>query len=274
MFLLKREEVKSLNKEHLHLGYIIKTKFFLALLAGFLSLGSVIFLFGFTSTAFALPISGMGDFYVKFDKLEGEGFTLNPHLGETSEEDEAPLVRNKIDEATIEGLHIFKELRLPGDHWIRINITTSQPTTVKGLIQDAKFIDANLSFHDMSIKQTNTSNMSALEAFQQNWTHDANSITITDAEISTAYLFQSAVSLGGAQISVESLDGPYTGGLIGDGRIDRGQGSSIGLDRSGSGGGILPKTATDYVAWIVIGSFLLMLSAVFIFRKKIFDASK
>ncbi len=250
----------------MHLGYTIKSKFLITLLAGLFSLGSVIMFFGVTSTVFALPVGGMGDFIVKFEKLEGKGFSLHPHVGETSEADEAPLVRNKIDEATIEGLHIYKDLRLPGDHWIRIHITASQPTTVKGLVQDAKFVDANLIFHDMTVKQTNTSNMPALEAFQRNWTHDASSIKITDAEISTAYLFQSAVNLQGAQISIESLDGPYDGKAIaGKGRTDRRTGTGVG--RAGDGGS-LPKTATDYTAWVFIGSLLIVISAIVIFMRK------
>lgn len=268
MFLLKREEVKSLRKEdiHVHLGYTIKSKVFLALLAGFLSLGGVVALFGMTSTALALPVGGMGDFYVKFEKLEGEGFSLHPHIGETSDDDAAPLVRNQMEKATIEGLHIYKDLKLPGDHWIRINVTTSEPTTIKGLVQDAKVVDANLSFGEMTVAQKNTSKMSALEAFKQNWTHQADTVTITDAEISTAYLFQSAVNLQAAQISIEMLDGPYDGPSIGRDRPGGGKGS--GLDHS-AGGGKLPKTGTHYLALISVGALLILFGALFVFRKKL-----
>ena len=254
-------------KEDIHLGYTIKTKFFVALLAGFLSLGGIIALFGMTSTAFALPVGGMGDFYVKFEKLEGEDFSLHPHIGETSDDDAAPLVRNKMEKATIEGLHIYKDLKLPGENWIRINVTTSQPATIKGLVQDAKVIDANLSFGDMEIKQKNTSNLSALEAFKQNWTHQANKVTITDAEISTAYLFQSAVNLQAAQISIELLDGPYDGPSVGHDRPGGGKGT--GTDHSTGGGGILPKTGNNYIALISMGALFVLFGALFIFRKKL-----
>jgi len=268
VFLLKTEEVKRLTK--LQLGYTNKKIVFAAILAGFLSLVGIIASFGVTSTVFALPVGGMGDFYVKFEKLEGKGFSLHPHIGETNESKEAPLIRNIIDEATIEGLHIFKEVKLPGDHWIRINITTPEPTVVKGLIQDAKAVDANLSFKNMEIKQKNTSKLSAKEAFKQNWTHQANTITITDGEISTAYLFQSTVSLKGAQISVESIDGPYKGKPIGDSRRPPSKKLPSADDGSSGGGGILPKTATDYWMFISIGAIILAISALFVFRKKLF----
>lgn len=263
--------MKRLIKQDLQLGYTNKKIVFAAILAGFLSLIGIIATFGITSTVFALPVGGMGDFYVKFEKLEGKGFSLHPHIGETSESKEAPLIRNKIDEATIEGLHIFKEVKLPGDHWVRINITTAEPTVVKGLIQDAKVVDANLSFENMAIKQKNTSKLSAKEAFKQNWTHQANTITITDGEISTAYLFQSTVSLKGAQISVESIDGPYQGQPIGDTGRPPGKHSPSVSDGSsaGGGGGILPKTATDYWLHISIGAVIFTLSMFFVFRKKI-----
>lgn len=266
MFLLKREEVKRLiNQEH-QIGFTNKKIVIAAILTGFLSLIGIIATFGITSTVFALPVGGMGDFYVKFEKLEGKGFSLHPHIGETSDSKEAPLIRNKIDEATIEGLHIFKEVKLPGDHWVRINITTPEPTIVKGLIQDAKLVDANLSFENMEIKQKNTSKLSAKEAFKQNWTHQANTITITDGEISTAYLFQSTVSLKGAQISVESIDGPYQGQPIPRQPIKK----SPSLD-DGSAGGILPKTATNYWMFISIGIAILFVSilTLFLFRRKL-----
>ena len=120
-------------------GHTVKKKLFISVTTGFLLFGLLIGTFGFTGTLFAVPLGGMGDFYVSFDRLEGEGFTLNPHIGETGVEDEAPLVRNQIESATIENLRIYKDLKMPTGGWVRINITASEPTEIHGLIQDAEF---------------------------------------------------------------------------------------------------------------------------------------
>jgi len=185
-------------------GRTIKRKLILPLLAGFLAFGVLIAAFGFNGTAFAVPLGGLGDFYVEFDELEGDGFKLLPQMGETGESDSEPLVRNEIDEVTIQGLHIYKDLPLPGtDKWVRFHVESGGETEISGLIQDAKLIDADLNFGDgLSIEQQNT------EDFNENWQQHADSIEITDASIVTDYLFQEFVNLEDAKISTEIIDEP------------------------------------------------------------------
>ncbi|WP_102027087.1 DUF6230 family protein [Salirhabdus sp. Marseille-P4669] len=183
-------------------GKTWKKKFLVAFMSGFLALGSLIAVFGFTGTVFALPLGGIGDFYVEFDELEGTNFQLLPQIGETGNSDAEPMVRNKMDTAKIKNLHIYKDIKLPTGNWIRIHIKASGDTTITGLIQDARFIDANLSFDELAIKEKNT------EAYNENWTQSASTIRITDAKIVTDYLFQTTVSLSGAKISIESIEEP------------------------------------------------------------------
>lgn len=62
-------EVISLGKEkHTSIGTTVKKKFLIAFLTGSLALGGLLAAFGFTGTAFALPLGGIGDFYVEFDE--------------------------------------------------------------------------------------------------------------------------------------------------------------------------------------------------------------
>src|SRR5690625_3149078 len=82
----------------------------IALLGGFFLFGTFIALVGFSGTVLAMPLGGMGDFHFSNDKLEGYGFTLNPEIGETGNESDEPLVRNEIDKAVIDNLHIYKDL--------------------------------------------------------------------------------------------------------------------------------------------------------------------
>jgi len=190
------------NERNVTVGNTLKKKFLIAVLSGFLALGGLVAAFGFSGTAFAMPLGGIGDFYVEFDELKGTNFKLLPHIGETGNSDAEPMVRNKMDTAEIKNLHIYKDLPLPGEGWVRVHIRADGKTTIEGLIQDARFIDANLSFEDLAIKEKNT------DEFSKNWTQNASTITITDASLVTDYLFQSMVSLDSAKISVEKIDGP------------------------------------------------------------------
>lgn len=292
------------ENETISFGRTVKKRVFAALFAGFLLLAGMVATLGMSGSAFAMPLGGIGDFNVSFDELEGEGFILNPNIGETGDADAAPLVRNQIDEAVIDGLHIYKDLPMPGGDWIRINITASEPTTIEGLIQDARFIDANLDFTDLGIEQTNTSDMSPEEAFRENWTQNADTVTITDGEIITSYLFQNMVSLQGAQIYIDFIEEPDGGDAGSSSETEEtgsasttsgnGGGSSVAAgdtdgdgeeahaaattEAGGSGdgdssGGALPSTGGNTVAMILMGLFAAAIGTVFIFRKRIFDTN-
>src|SRR5699024_3976602 len=168
----------------------LKKKLAITLLSGFLLFGLLLGIIGFSGTTFAVPMGGMGDFYVTFDELKGEGFELNAQIGETGNQDEAPLVRNKMEKATIDGLHIYKDLKMPIGSWIRMNSTASETSVMQGLIQDARFIDADLQYDDMDIYETNTSEMSGEAALRETWTKSGDTVTISDAKIGTEYFFQ------------------------------------------------------------------------------------
>jgi len=156
--------------QKLTVGRVWKKKFFIALFTGFFSLFLLIAAFGFTGSALALPLGGIGDFIVEFDELQGSDFELLPHMGETGNADQSPMVRNKMGEAKIKGLHIYKDLKMPTGQWVRFHVRA--------------------------------------ENFAENWTQSAKKITITDAKLITDYLFQSMVSLKGAKISTELIDQP------------------------------------------------------------------
>jgi Family of unknown function (DUF6230) len=183
-------------------GKTKKRKFFIALMTGFLAFGGLLAAFGFTGTAFALPLGGIGDFYVEFDELNGTNFQLLPHVGETGNSDAEPMVRNKMDKVVITNLHIYKDLEVPGVGWVRFHIRSTGPTNITGLIHDARLIEADLSFNELAIQEKNTAE------FSQNWTQNAATINIKGAKIVTDYLFQTVVSLDGAKISAERIDGP------------------------------------------------------------------
>lgn len=193
--------------EKTNFGLIVKWKFFTALFIGFLLLGILVATFGVTSTAFGLPLGGMGDFYVAFDRLEGTGFFLDSNLGERgkSKPDQIPLVRNEIEGATVYGLHIYKDIHIPFIGWIRLNMKSSEPTKIKGLIQEARFIKADVNFVNLGITRTDISKWTVGESI---WPHNADVVSITDGKIVTDYLFQDLVTLTGMTFTVEQIDSP------------------------------------------------------------------
>src|SRR5690625_7078472 len=82
-----------------------------------------------TGTALAMPLGGIGDFYVEFDELEGTGFQLIPEIGETGNSDAEPMIRNIIDEVEITNLHIYKDLKMPAGGWVRIHVKADRKST-------------------------------------------------------------------------------------------------------------------------------------------------
>lgn len=162
--------------------------------------------FGITSTAFVMPIGGMGEFYVTFDRLEGRGFNLDSNLEDNGQqEDVVPLVRSELEGATVYGLHIYKELNLPFIGWIRMNIESTEPTLVQGFVQEARFIEADVTFNNFGITQHDFNEMIVEHTL---WNQSADAISITDAKIMTDYLFQEIISLDGMTFSVERIDSP------------------------------------------------------------------
>lgn len=186
-------------------GSIVKWKLFTALFLGFLFLGFLAVTFGITSTAFGLPIGGMGDFYVAFDRLEGKGFFLDSNIEVSGDPDQIPLVRNEIEGATVYGLHIYKDIHLPMFGLIRLNIRSSEPATIKGLVQEARFIEADLRLVNLGIANHEVTQLAAGEI---PWTHNADLVSITDAKIVTDYLFQDIISLKGITVTFEQIESP------------------------------------------------------------------
>ncbi|QHS22696.1 hypothetical protein GWK91_06930 [Virgibacillus sp. MSP4-1] len=182
------------------IGFIIKKKFLISLLIGFMLLGTFIGSFGFTSTMFVLPIGGIGDFHVTFDKLEGKGFSMSPRFGRSDDSTDDTSIRSSFQSVTIYGLHLYKDFKLPTGEWIRVNIHANQPTEIEGLIQDARFIEANLQLDGMAMNQSSEDT-----DVLTNWIQNEQTVTITNGEMVTDYLFQNMITLNGAEFSIEML---------------------------------------------------------------------
>ncbi|RLQ91098.1 DUF6230 family protein [Falsibacillus albus] len=188
----KRQSVQVKGKTN-------KKVFWTSFISGIMLLAVLLVSIGLSGVAYAVPLAGVGDFYVEFDKLEGTGYTFYPKMGETSSEASAPEGTNLIDKLTITNLKLYKDFKV-GDQWIRVKITASKPVQITGLQQDASLIQANAQFSDLVLK----------ENYSNDWTKQfkqtSSKITLGSAKLKTHYLFQKTINMNGMKLTVEKID--------------------------------------------------------------------
>ncbi|RFU60506.1 DUF6230 family protein [Bacillus sp. V59.32b] len=176
-----------------------KKAFWTSMASGFLLLGLLLVSFGISGVAYAVPIAGVGDFYVKFDKLEGTGYTFFPKLGETSSSDSTPQGTNLIKDVTITNLQLYKDFKVNGET-IRVKITASKPVKITGLQHDAGLIEANATFQNLTLKENNSDDWT--KQFEQT----SSKIILEDANLKTHYLFQETINMGGMKLTVDKIN--------------------------------------------------------------------
>lgn len=185
-------------------GQTIKKKLIMALFGGFLLLGSLLTVYGINGVAYAAPISGFGEFTVKFNKLVGTNFKLYGGMANGAKVKNLPVAVNEMDHATITGLEISKDIPALG---IRVVITSDQPVQIDGLIQKATLINGSATFNNLTMSENYVGDIAdPMQAVAQEFTQGANSITIENGDLKTLYLFQRTVSLPGMKVYFEKLN--------------------------------------------------------------------
>lgn len=180
-------------------GTTSKKVFWSALSAGILTLALLLVSFGVSGVAYAVPIAGVGDFYVEFDKLVGNGYTFYPKMGETSTSDSAPQGTNIIENLTIDNLQLYKDFKV-GNEWIRVKIAASKPVQISGLEHDASLIQADAKFENLVLQEKHSDDW--MKQFQQKSTQ----ITLEHAKLKTHYLFQKTINMNGMKLTVEKIN--------------------------------------------------------------------
>lgn len=175
-----------------------KKVFFTSLASGLLALGLLLVTFGLSGVAYAVPIAGVGDFYVEFDKLEGEGYQFYPKIGETSGEAATPQGTNLIETVTITNLKLYKDFKV-GDEWIRVLITASKPVKITGLHQDAGSVEANATFANQKLEENYS------DDWQKQFSLSSSTIVLENAKLKTHYLFQETINMNGMKLTVEKI---------------------------------------------------------------------
>lgn len=192
-------KVKAVSDEWEKVRRQRKKKFWGALVSGVLFLGLIIGFFGMSGKAYALPLTGMGNFTVSFDKLVGTGYTFYPKLGETGHSSASPLGRNKIDHLTVYGLKITKDLKLPTGQEIELQISSSKPVKIQGLVQDSSLLHGDASFSHLTLQEHNT------QDWTKQFTKSSSQITLRNASLVTDYLYQNEITLNGMTLSIHQV---------------------------------------------------------------------
>lgn len=188
-------------------GKTVKKKLLFALLGGFVFLGSLLGVFGITGVAAAVPI--VGDFTVAFDRMDGVGFKLYGSVADSALQQNVPVAVNEIDQATITGLKIIKEVPALG---VRVVISSSKPVEITGLLQKATDIEGDATFKQLAMAEKYIGDRNLADpatfaqALSEEFTQTAPNVTILNGSIRTLYLFQKTVSLNGMHVYFEKLN--------------------------------------------------------------------
>lgn len=180
-------------------GTTSKKVFWSALGSGILALAVLLVSFGISGVAYAVPIAGIGDFYVEFDKLVGNGYTFYPKMGETSSSDSAPQGVNLMDNLTIDNLQLYKDFKV-GGQWIRVKITASKPVQITGLEHDASLIQADAKFQNLLLQEKHS------DDWQKQFKQTSTQIILEHAKLKTHYLFQKTINMSGMRLTVEKIN--------------------------------------------------------------------
>ena len=187
-------------------GQTVKKRLVMALLGGFIFLGSLLGLFGITGVAAAVPLSGVGEFTVAFNKMEGTGFQLLGGMADSVSKRNNPVAVNKIEHATIWGLEISKDISIPGFPTFRVVIASKnndKPVQIDGLLQKATVVSGDAEFSKMEMKETYVADKDPITQAAEGFTQSANTITINNGELKTLYLWQDKVTLSNMRVYFE-----------------------------------------------------------------------
>ncbi|WP_435332997.1 DUF6230 family protein [Haloarchaeobius sp. TZWWS8] len=148
--------------------------------------------------AVAVPTAGVGGFTVEFNELQGEGFQQYATVENTSECDAYPSAVAQIDSGTIKGLKLYKDVKIPegmpgGGDTVRMAITSDETVRFSGLTQKFTHLRADLAFDD---GQKITTDGGKDNDFGIN----ADSITISNAEINVQSQFVNSITLEGSTV--------------------------------------------------------------------------
>ncbi|ABG05374.1 hypothetical protein Rxyl_2447 [Rubrobacter xylanophilus DSM 9941] len=171
------------------------------------ALGAILVALYMGGVALAVPLGGIGGFRIQADRVELQGFSLTPRVGDNSEREVSPAVRNQARTATIYGLVVSKRIPIPeavpgaGGRTFVVELSgNEQPVEIQGLIQDATYLQAG-SFSASGL-ELDEAPPSKRESWEQSFYQLAPEVVLTDLDSMNNYQFANSISIPGLRINV------------------------------------------------------------------------
>ncbi len=190
-----------------------RTRFLTVFLVGNLLFFGVVASIVAAGVAVAVPTAGIGGFTVTFDELQGEGFTQYPTVENSSECAAYPSAVAQIESGTIEGLHLYKDIKIPdavpgGGQVLRLSIQSDKTVQFSGLTQKFTYLRGDLAFTEgQRISQSTSGDV------KNRLSLSSPAITIKDGQIKAQSQFVKSITLTGSSVEMtmnpdESADFP------------------------------------------------------------------
>lgn len=184
-----------IDRKRFLVGFLVSNLVLVGVVAGMASAG----------VATAVPLGGVGTFAITFDELQGDGFEQHSTIERSDGCERYPVSVARIDEGTIEGLHLFKDVEMPATgETVRISIEADS-ADFQRLDQQFTHLEGDIAFDGEQVTEYDTS------GGEETMRITASDITIENGEITTDSQFISQLSL--ADLDVEVIQNPDDGGL-------------------------------------------------------------
>ncbi|CAB3393371.1 DUF6230 family protein [Kyrpidia spormannii] len=177
------------------MGY--RWKWFLYSMSGALALlFALVFGIWKGGVALAVPVAGIGSFYIEADQIDVTNFKLLPKIGESSESSVVPQGASTLD-ATIKGMKLYKDVDMPGKGRVRVLITAAGDVKASGLTLDLSRLSSDGSFTQLEVAEHNDTDPT------KKFSMGASSIVLNKPVIEGHYLFANSISLPGMVMQFE-----------------------------------------------------------------------
>ncbi|MFC7154465.1 DUF6230 family protein [Halomarina halobia] len=149
--------------------------------------------------AVAVPTAGVGGFTVTFDELKGQGFQQYATLENNSDCSAYPASVAQIEEGTIEGLNLYKDIESPTGDTVRVLITTDETVQFTGLTQKFTYLNGDLTFDQGQRIEAGAPSSDVEDQLSLS----SPAITIEDGRIKAQSQFVESITLKGTVVKTE-----------------------------------------------------------------------
>lgn len=146
--------------------------------------------------ALAVPIGGIGGFFIEADQIQISNFKLLPKVGETSDRASSPQGSAQLD-AVIKKLKLYKDLNVPGVGKVRVLITASGDVKASGLVLDLSKLEADASFNQLKVAEKYSRD------WQKKFGLSSPNLVLNKPVIQGHYLYANRISLPGMALKFE-----------------------------------------------------------------------